>query len=70
MLTEREQLLLETEPDFVCLKRHYNSIRKLEQRYVEGCPDHIIAQAFGMTEEELETKYLEIVTRLRKMMGV
>jgi hypothetical protein len=70
MLTPKEQLLLETEPDYVFFRRYYNSIKNLEKRYADGCPDHVIAKAFGLTEEELEIKYLEIVARLRNMMGV
>jgi hypothetical protein len=70
MLSEREKLLLETEPDYIYFKRFYNSIRNLEKRYADGCPDHVIAKAFGITEEELEVKYAEIITRLRKLMGV
>lgn len=70
MLSPREQLLLETLPDYVIFRRYNNSLKQLEKRYSDGCPDHVIAQALGITEAELSLKYLEIVARLKLLMGV
>ena len=70
MLSPREQLLLETVPDYVVFKRYNNSLKLLEKRYPDGCPDHVVAQAVGMNEAELSLKYLEIVARLKSLMGI
>jgi len=60
---------LTADPDFILLKRFGYSIQKLEQRYPDGCPAHIIAPALGLTEEELVAKHEEIVVKLRALMG-
>lgn len=64
------QLRLETEPDFIALKRFDFSLKELEKRYPDGCPDHIIAAALNLTEEEVQTHHNRIVQELRAKMGV
>lgn len=64
------QARLEGEPDFVNLKRFKFSLRKLEERYPDGCPDHIIAAALNLTEEDVQTHHNRIVQALRAKMGV
>lgn len=61
---------LETEEDFINLKRFGFSIREVMKRYPDGVPDRIIAQALGISEEEVEARYGEIVARLRETMKV
>lgn len=61
---------LETEEDFINLKRFGFSIREVMKRYPDGVPDRIIAQALGISEEEVEARYGEIVAQLRETMKV
>lgn len=57
---------LETEPDFVNLKRYGYSLERVLDRYPDGAPDRLIAQALCMSEEEVEELYEEIVLKLRE----
>jgi hypothetical protein len=52
------------------MKRFGHSIAKLEERYPQGCPDHIAAQALGLEIGDLQVRYGEIVKKLRELMGV
>jgi hypothetical protein len=64
------QEMLEANADFVAIKRYGNSLIKLEERYPDGCPDHIIAQALLITEEQVEARYQKIIACLRADIGV
>lgn len=61
---------LELDPDFIALKRFDYSLQKLLQRYPEGCPDRIIANALLIAEEDVEEIYGSTVLKLRGLMGV
>lgn len=61
---------VETEPDFIALKRFDFSLEKLLERYPEGCPDRIIANALMIAEAEVEELYEKAVAKLRIIMGV
>lgn len=61
---------IQTEPDFVNLKRFDYSLEKVLERYPEGAPPRLIAQALLMTEEEVEELYQQTVVRLREVMKV
>jgi hypothetical protein len=61
---------LRTEPDFIGMKRFDYSLAKLLERYPEGCPDKIIAQALLVSEPEVEEMYQKAIARLRIIMGV
>jgi hypothetical protein len=52
------------------MKRFDFSIGKLEERYPDGCPDHIAAQALNLEMEEFKTFYQKIVQKLKISMGV
>lgn len=58
------------EGDFVNLKRFNFSLKKLLERYPEGCPNRIIAHALALVENEVEDLYQQAVNRLRELMGV
>ena len=58
------------EGDFVNLKRFDFSMKKLLERYPEGCPNRIIAHALALAENEVEELYQQAVNRLRELMGV
>jgi hypothetical protein len=62
--------LIETDPDFVCARRFGNSLSRLEERYPDGCPDHVIASALGISEDEVQEKMDTIIEKLRTAMGV
>lgn len=61
---------LENELDYIALKRFDYSLKKLLQRYPEGCPDRIIANALLIAEEDVEEAYDLTVQKLRRIMGV
>lgn len=65
---DETQAKLRNDPDFILIKRFNNSLAKLLDRYPEGAPDRIIAQALGITEEEVVAMYDKIVVKLRGMM--
>lgn len=69
-MTDSERARLRTDPDYIVLKRFANSLRRLEERYPDGgCPDHLVAEALGMTEGEERAAYLDIVKKLRTLIG-
>lgn len=61
--------MLATDPDFVCMKRFGFSLRRLIERYPEGAPDSVIAQALNISESEVERRYQSIVQVLRESVG-
>lgn len=61
---------IQTEPDFINLKRFEYSLEKVLERYPEGAPPRLIAQALLMTEEEVEELYQRTVLKLRDVMKV
>lgn len=63
---EEVKLRLETEPDFVNLKRYGYSLERVMDRYPDGVPDRLVAQALCMSEEEVEEFYEEVVLKLRE----
>lgn len=64
------QHMLETDVDFVAIRRYRFSLTALEERYPDGAPDHIIAKALEIPEADVEARYQRIVLDLRAKMGV
>jgi hypothetical protein len=65
-----EQLhMLETDPEYIVMKRFDYSITTLEQRYPDGCPDHVVGQALGISEDEVQQRFESILTRIRNKIG-
>ena len=64
------QKRLETEEDFINLRRYGFSLKVLLDKYPNGCPDHIIAAALNLTEDELEIHHQKIISCLRHQMVV
>lgn len=58
--------LIETDPDFINIKRFDYSLNNLLKRYPEGVPDRIIAAALQMTEDEIQSLYTTVLDKLRK----
>lgn len=61
---------IETEKDFIALKKFGFSLENLIKRFPDGCPNKLIAQALLMSEPEVEETYQKAVIKLRLIMGV
>jgi hypothetical protein len=61
---------LESEADFILLKRFGFSMKRLLERYPDGCPDEVTAQALGCTVEEVQERYQNVVLELRRRLQV
>lgn len=57
---------IENDEDFINIKRFDYSLKKLLERYPEGAPVSVMAQALMIPEEELEVMYQNILSKLRK----
>ena len=63
--------MIETQPDFIALRRFGYSLQKLETRYPDGsCPDHVVAAALDMTEDQMRSRYASIVAELRNRLNI
>jgi hypothetical protein len=70
MTSNEAKQLIETEPDFVHMKRFDYSLNKLMERYPDGAPTKIIAQAMMMTEDEVEELYELVIVKMRAALKV
>jgi len=70
MVKENQKDQIRLDPDYIPLKRYKYSLSRLLERYPEGCPEHIAAEALGLSEEEFNEEYEKIVACLRAKMGV
>jgi len=61
---------MQTDPDFVYLKRYGYSISKAIDAFPDGCSDRVIAQALGLQEEQIPELYQEIVVKLRNSLKI
>jgi len=68
--TAEARRLITTDEDFVYSKRFGYSLKKLLERYPDGCPDRVIAAVLLITEDDVEAHYQRIVIKLRNAMGV
>lgn len=58
--------MIETLPDYVNIKRFDYSLEKLLDRYPNGAPDRVIAQALEMSEDEVKQLYEQALEKLKK----
>lgn len=70
MTTEEVLDLVHEDPDFIYIGRFEYSLEKLLERYPDGAPTRIIAQALMITPEDVERIYAKIVRQLQRRMGV
>jgi len=70
MTLEEARRRIEHDDDFVFVKRFGYSLNKLLERYPDGAPNRVIAQALLTTEEDVETQYDRIIRKLRRKMKV
>lgn len=66
---------LASDPDFVAIKRFDYSLKKLLERYPiekypEGVPVRVMAQALLLTEDEVEDEYERAILKMRMLMNV
>lgn len=59
-----------TEPDFIAIKRFGYDLDTLAAKYPDGAPDHVIATALLVAEEDVEQIWLNAVTNLKALLGV
>lgn len=62
--------MVENDPDFVNVRRFQYSLDKLKERYPEGAPDHVIAAALMITEDDVASIYEQVIVKLRELMKV
>jgi len=65
MTRDEIKLKIETDPVFINIKRFDYSIENLIDRYPDGAPLRLIAQALNMTEEEVQETYNNVLTKLK-----
>jgi len=70
MTNNEARRLIDTDPDFVFMKRFDYSLDKLMERYPDGAPAKIIAQAMMMTEDEVEELYEAVIVKMRQALRV
>lgn len=70
MTVEETRRKIAEDPDYVNIKRFGNSLNKVLERYPEGAPTKVIAQAMLMTEQEVEEMYQKVVVKLRRALKV
>lgn len=69
-LPEEKIKKINEDPNWVNAKRYNYDLKTMISRFPEGCPDRVIANVLGLSDEELQSKYLEALVKLRKSMGV
>jgi hypothetical protein len=67
---EEIKKMVQEQPDYIALRRFNHSLAKLLKRYPDGCPNHVIAAALAMTEEEVERTYKGVIEKLKKELTV
>lgn len=70
MTSNEARELLNTDPDFIYSKRFDFSLKKLLDRYPEGAPTKVVAQALMMTEDELQELEQAIIIKIRQGLQV
>lgn len=66
MTTEEALHRINTDPDFVYLKRMDYSLAAVCDRFPDGAPDKTIAQGLMITVEDVQRIYEDILQRLRE----
>jgi len=61
---------IETDPDFIAIKRFEYSLKKVLERYPEGAPTKVIAAALLMSEEDVEEMYQQVVIKMREKLKI
>jgi len=64
------KMLIESDENYIGLKRFDYNINKALERYPSGAPNHIISGALMIPEDQIDFVYNGIVEKLRILMGV
>jgi hypothetical protein len=70
MTSDEIRQRLRREPDFIALPRFNYSLASLVERYPDGVPEKLVAEALDMTEEDAQILFESAVKKLRRAMGV
>jgi hypothetical protein len=70
MTSEEARKRIATETNFIFMKRFDNSLERFMDRYPDGAPVRVIAQALMMTEDEVESVLQGVIEKLRVSMNV
>ena len=62
--------MIKQELDYINVKRFDYSLKKLTERYPDGAPIHVIANALNMSEDECNQMYADVVQKIKNKMGV
>lgn len=65
LTTEHVLAKIREDPDFINIKKFDYSLVKLLERYPDGVPDRVMAQALMIIEEDIEQIWDGIVSKLR-----
>jgi hypothetical protein len=68
--TEEVIQRINSDPEFVNLKRFEYSLAQVMERFPEGAPDRTIAQALMIAEDDVSRLYNEIIERLRVQLKI
>lgn len=61
---------IRNDPSFINAKRFDFKIGNLEEKFPDGCPDHVIADVLMIPAESIESEMAAIVEKMRTSMGV
>ena len=64
--TEEALLRINDDPDFICMKRFDYSLCNLLEKYENGAPTKIIAQALLISEDEVDLIFDGIIKKLKE----
>jgi len=60
-----QQQMVESDPDFILLKRFEYSLERALKKYPEGLDEKLVAQALGKSSSWVSRRYKAIVEKLR-----
>lgn len=61
---------IESDPDYISLGHHGNSLARLKERYPDEVPPHIVAKALAMTEHRVRALYAVTIRQIRRLTGM
>lgn len=64
---KNQRAKIETEVDYIAIKRFDYSLSRLQERYPNGAPDNVIASALLMEEKSVANLYKDILAKLREI---
>jgi len=68
-MTPEDQMKIDSDPEFILLKRFSYSATEALKRHPDGLPDNLLAQALGRTAAWVAERYTHIVEQLRVAIG-